>query len=89
MVFFAVLALIMTAARKRIAVKALAVALLLVVGLTALFDPIMIAVGLVAYDPDKLLGLHWLGAPIEDFAYALFAVPFVACLWHLLERRDD
>ena len=68
--------------------RALLLCLAGVLALTALFDPIMIAVGLVAYDADKLAGIYWLGAPIEDFAYAVFAVPFVALVWSMLERRD-
>jgi len=75
--------------RRRVRLKPLAVALGVVVALTAVFDPLIIAAGLVDYDKTKLLGLYWLNAPVEDFAYALFAVPFVAVLWHLLERRHD
>lgn len=87
-VFFVLLAVLLALARKRIHVRAAVLALCVVVGLTAVFDPIMIAIGLVEYDSSKLLGLYWLGAPIEDFAYALFAVPFVAGVWHLLEKHD-
>lgn len=87
-VFFALLAVIVMVARKRLSLRGVLVTLGAVVALTAVFDPIMIAVGLVDYDSTKLLGLYWFGAPLEDFAYSLFAVPFVACLWHILERND-
>ena len=81
--FFAALAIFLIARRRSIRLRAVAGALAVVTGLTAVFDPIMIAVGLVAYDETKLLGLYWLGAPLEDFAYAVFAVPFIAILWHM------
>lgn len=89
MVFFAALAIFLFVRRRSIRLRAVAGALAVVIGLTAVFDPIMIAVGLVAYDETKLLGLYWFGAPIEDFAYAVFAVPFVAILWHMKGGRSD
>lgn len=76
-------------ARKRPSMRAIIITLAAVVGLTAFFDPIMIAVGLVEYDSTKLLGVYWFGAPIEDFAYAIFAVFWVAILWHCLEPSHE
>ena len=86
-VFFALLAGLYFYGHRRVNSHAILAALNVVVALTALFDPIMIAVGLVAYDPSKLLGWYWFGAPLEDFAYALFAVPFVALLWSIMEKK--
>lgn len=67
----------------------LLLSLIIVIVLTALFDPVMIGVGLVGYDPTKLLGMYWFGAPIEDFSYALLAVPLVALLWNAFEAKND
>lgn len=58
-----------------------------VVALTAVFDPIIVALDIVAYDPAKTLGLNWFGAPIEDFFYAIYAVALVRLLWLRLEKR--
>ena len=88
-IFFLVLLVTLLTARGRVSYKAVALGLCIVVTLTAVFDPIMIAVGLVEYDASKLLGVYWFGAPIEDFAYVLFAVPFVAALWQILDRKTD
>jgi lycopene cyclase domain-containing protein len=53
---------------------------------TAIFDNIMIGVGLVAYAPEHLSGLFvWL-APIEDFAYPIAAAVLLPSLWSLLYR---
>jgi lycopene cyclase domain-containing protein len=61
------------------------VAILLV--MTLVFDNIMIQVGLVGYDPDKLVGLILGVAPIEDFAYAIAALVLLPAVWYLLRRR--
>ena len=54
--------------------------------LTAVFDTIMIDVGLYVFDPAKILGVFVWGAPLEDFAYAIAAAVFVPVLWTLLGR---
>ncbi|GIG40330.1 lycopene cyclase domain-containing protein [Cellulomonas phragmiteti] len=54
--------------------------------LTAVFDTLMIGAGLYVFDPDKILGVHVWGAPLEDFAYAIAAAVFVPVLWTVLGR---
>lgn len=71
------------------AVGAAGVALL---ALTAVFDNVMIAVGLFSYDPDSLSGPHLGNVPLEDFAYPVAAALMLPALWVLLrgrERRGD
>jgi lycopene cyclase domain-containing protein len=63
----------------------LAAALLLVA--TAVFDNLMISVGLVAYDRELIQGVVVGLAPVEDFAYTVAAVVGLPALWVLLERR--
>jgi lycopene cyclase domain-containing protein len=58
-----------------------------IVLLTAVFDPIIIALGIVDYDPSKILGILWFGAPIEDFFYAIYAVILVPLVWNRLGER--
>ena len=55
--------------------------------LTAVFDTIMIDVGLYVFDPDKILGVYLWGAPLEDFAYAIAAAIGMPVLWVALGRR--
>jgi lycopene cyclase domain-containing protein len=75
------------AARRapRWAAVGLAGALILV--MTAVFDNVMISVGLVAYAPEHISGALIGVAPLEDFAYAIAAVVGLPCLWSLLDRR--
>ncbi len=54
------------------------------VALTAVFDPLIVAAGIVAYDESLISGVRVAGAPIEDVAYALAAVLLVPTLWTLL-----
>ncbi|MCA9327500.1 lycopene cyclase domain-containing protein [Candidatus Saccharibacteria bacterium] len=55
--------------------------------LTLVFDNIMIALGLFTYAPDKILGVHAVLAPIEDFMYPLLAALLVPALWNKLGER--
>lgn len=50
--------------------------------LTAIFDSLIIATGIVAYDTSKLLGIYIGIAPIEDFFYAILAAILIPLLWH-------
>lgn len=55
--------------------------------MTALFDNIMIGIGLVGYEPSLISGAFIGIAPLEDFAYAVAAAVLLPALWVLLERR--
>ncbi|MBC7308097.1 MAG: lycopene cyclase domain-containing protein, partial [Dietzia sp.] len=55
--------------------------------LTAIFDNIMIAAGLVAYDDSLTSGIRLGVAPIEDFSYAIAAAVFVPSVWFTLTAR--
>jgi len=60
--------------------------LAIIIGLTAIFDPIIVALDIVAYDPAKVLGIYFFGAPIEDFFYALYAAILLPLVWQRFER---
>jgi lycopene cyclase domain-containing protein len=69
--------------------RAVALAGAAVLLLTAVFDNVMIAIGLVGYDAARISGLRVGIAPVEDFAYAVAAVLLLPALWHLTARRGD
>ncbi|MBF4993980.1 lycopene cyclase domain-containing protein [Arthrobacter gandavensis] len=56
-------------------------------GLTAVFDNLMIAVDLFGYNPSRISGAFLGLAPLEDFAYPLAAVLLLPALWELLSPR--
>jgi len=72
---------------SRRGVWAVAVALVGVLLLSVVFDNVMIGVGLVAYDPARILGLRIGLAPIEDFAYPIAVALLLPALWALLPAR--
>ena len=67
--------------------RAVLIGLVVLLALTAVFDSAMIAVGLVAYDPDTLLGIHLGPTPIEDFSYAVVAGVGAPVLFSWLRRN--
>lgn len=71
---------------RRLRAWPLVAAALFVCLLTVVFDTLMIDVGLYVFDPDKILGVHVWGAPLEDFAYAVAAAVLVPVLWTVLGR---
>jgi lycopene cyclase domain-containing protein len=79
----AVVATVRASDRRRF-LRALGLTLAAVLILTAIFDNVMIGIGLVAYDPVHLSGIFVGIAPIEDFSYAVFAAVVLPSLWSLL-----
>ena len=57
--------------------------------MTAVFDNVMIGIGLVAYEPTLISGAFIGIAPLEDFAYAVAAVILLPALWTLLPARQS
>lgn len=74
-------------ARKQPRWSAVGITMALLLVMTAVFDNIMIGVGLVGYDPSLISGAFIGIAPLEDFAYAIAAVVLLPTLWSLLGRR--
>jgi lycopene cyclase domain-containing protein len=72
---------------RRMAASAIAAVVLLL--LTAVFDNIMIGVGLIEYPPQHLSGLRIGLAPLEDFSYSLCAAFLVPAVYTLLPTRPD
>lgn len=68
--------------------KAVGLVAVVVLVMTAIFDNIMIGVGLVGYDESKISGAFIGIAPLEDFAYAIAAVVMLPALWTLVRKRD-
>ncbi len=79
--------LVARARRRGIAFRELGIALLVVLAMTAVFDNVMIGIGLVGYDPELISGAFIGIAPLEDFAYAVAAVILLPSLWVILGRR--
>lgn len=74
-----------TATRPRFGARmaASAVAAVVLVIFTAVFDNLMIAADLFTYPPEHLSGWRIGLAPIEDFSYPLCAAFLVPAVWEL------
>jgi lycopene cyclase domain-containing protein len=57
--------------------------------LTAVFDNLMITLGLFGYNEEHISGAFVGLAPLEDFAYAIAVVVLLPSLWHVLGRRRE
>jgi lycopene cyclase domain-containing protein len=64
------------------------IAMVPMLALTAVFDNLIIASGIVAYDASKISGLFIGLAPIEDFAYTIAAVLIVPSVWSAMLKRN-
>ena len=71
---------------RRLPTVPLALTGVVLMALTAVFDNIIVGIGLVDYDESKTAGLRVPIAPIEDFAYAVGVVLLVPALWTWLGR---
>lgn len=74
--------------RGRMPWSTMGITLLVTLALTAVFDNVIIGVGLVAYDEALISGVKIGIAPIEDFAYTLSVVVIVSCFSVLAKRGD-
>jgi lycopene cyclase domain-containing protein len=65
----------------------LVVAVGVLLAMTAVFDNVMIGIGLVGYDPAKISHVFVGIAPLEDFSYSVAALILLPSLWVLLGAR--
>jgi lycopene cyclase domain-containing protein len=90
-IFLAVVALVAVVAALRIRSTrpwvAIAITLGVLLVVTAVFDNVMIGVGLVGYEPSLISGAFIGIAPLEDFAYAIAVAILLPSLWMLLPAR--
>jgi len=86
-IFLAVVLVAALLAARRLRWPAVGLTLAVLLVMTAVFDNVMISIGLVAYNESLISGAFIGIAPLEDFAYAIAAVVGLPSLWVLLERR--
>ena len=89
-VMLAVVAIVAVIALRRrpSLIGPIALTVVVLFALTAVFDNIMIAVGLMVYSDAGRSGLAIGLAPLEDFAYPLAGALLLPSLWVLLGRGE-
>jgi lycopene cyclase domain-containing protein len=86
-VFLAVVAGVAVAAivsRRTPSWRAVGLAAILLLILTAVFDNVLVGTGIVSYDPALISGAKIGVAPVEDLAYTIAALVLLPSLWSLL-----
>jgi lycopene cyclase domain-containing protein len=86
-IFLGVVAVVALAAvlrRRAPRWPAVGVTAIVLLVMTAVFDNVMIGVGLVGYEKSLISGAFIGIAPLEDFAYAIAVVVLLPSLWALL-----
>lgn len=73
--------------RKWLRPRPMAVAASVMLFLTLVFDNLIIASGIVDYDPEKISGIRLGVAPIEDFAYTLVALVLIPSIFNFLRIK--
>lgn len=63
------------------------VVLAILLALTLVFDSILVGVGIVGYDVNKIMNVYLGHAPIEDFFYSVLAALLIPFLWNMFERK--
>lgn len=72
-IFLGALAILTIPVVKQLPWRAIGLATVALLVITAIFDNVIIGLGIVAYDETKISGIMVGLAPIEDFAYSLAA----------------
>ena len=88
-IFLGAVLVVALLAVRRVRWASVGITLAIVLVMTAVFDNIMISVGLVAYNESLISGAFIGVAPLEDFAYAIAAVIGLPSLWALLPARPS
>jgi len=83
----AVVAIVAVLRRRAPAWLSIAITLGVLLVMTAVFDNVMIGIGLVGYDRSLISGAFIGIAPLEDFAYAIAAVVLLPSVWMLAGKR--
>ena len=85
--FAALVAIVALVARRSPSWRGIGLASIVVLILTAVFDNVLVATGIVGYDPTLISGAKVGVAPLEDFAYAVAGLVLLPSLWSLLGSR--
>ena len=71
---------------RGLALKPVLLSLAVVLLMTAVFDNVIVGLGIVDYDPLRILGARLGVAPIEDFGYAIVGAFGIPALWNRLHK---
>ncbi len=82
-----VVALVAILTRRAPRWRAVGLAAIVVLIMTAVFDNVLVGLGIVGYTPDRISGVLIGVAPLEDFSYAVAALVLLPSVWTLLGAK--
>ena len=88
LVFTAIAVAVCWPLRKKLKLRPVLWTLLTLVGLTLIFDNLIVGFGIVDYDPKQILGWRIGYAPVEDFGYAVVAAFLVPAVFRFFGPRS-
>lgn len=88
-IFLIVLAVWWILVRPKVNWRALLMTLMVLLLCTALFDSLIVGLGIVDYNYAKTLGVTIGAAPIEDFFYAILSTLLVPAIWTILRENHE
>ncbi|WP_058724197.1 lycopene cyclase domain-containing protein [Curtobacterium luteum] len=74
---------------RRVALVGGVITAVVLLGMTIVFDNVIVTLRVVAYDPSLISGAKIGAIPIEDLAYSIGAVLLLPALWVLLDRSSS
>lgn len=81
LVVLVIILVILWIAKALVVNRAVLVAMVVIVVLTAIFDSFIIIAGIVAYDTEKLSSIYIGAAPLEDFFYSVAVAIMIPSIW--------
>ena len=88
-VFLAVIMLALWFFKVKLISKRVLLTIVILCVMTAIFDSLIVGLGIVDYNYAKTLGVAIGTAPIEDFFYAILAGIMIPALWIITGRKND
>lgn len=89
LVFIAILLVWWLIAKPPVKLRTIGATIGILVIFTAVFDSLIVSLGIVDYDYAKTLGLTIGTAPLEDFFYAILAGALVPAVWSILGGNHE
>lgn len=89
LLFLAGLALAWVIVKPRFSTRRVFITVAILLFFTAIFDSLIVGLGIVGYDFTKTLGVFIGKAPVEDFFYAIMAGILIPLVWTIIGSRYE
>ncbi len=89
LVFLVALAIWWLIVRPPVSARKITTVVLVLLIFTAIFDSLIVGLGIVDYNYEKTLGILIGTAPVEDFFYALLAGILIPGVWTILGKKHE